>query len=96
MVDKLSDKQIYEYLKVVNEQVYDCIVDEDINALNGIIEGVETSGIMDLPNYNDAVKSYNSLIIKFPNNILASMFKFEKAEYFKADEGKTEVPDVEF
>lgn len=58
MVDKLSDKQIYEHLKGLNEQVYDCIVDEDINALNGIIEGVETSGIMDLPNYNDVVKCY--------------------------------------
>lgn len=58
MVDKLSDKQIYEHLKGVNEQVYDCIVDEDINALNGIIEDVETSGIMGLPNYNDVVKCY--------------------------------------
>ena len=46
--------------------------------------------------YNDAVKSYNTLIVKFPNNVLASMFKFEKAEYFKAEEGKTAVPDVEF
>lgn len=58
MVDKLSDKQIYEHLKGVNEQVYDCIVEEDINALNGIIESVETSGIMGLPNYNDVVKWY--------------------------------------
>ena len=58
MVDKLSDKQIYEHLKGVNEQVYDCIVDEDISALNGIIEGVESSGIMDLPNYNDVAKYY--------------------------------------
>lgn len=65
MVDKLSDKQIYEYLKGVNEQVYDCIVDEDVNALNGIIEGVETSGIMDLPNYNDAVKYYRYSEISF-------------------------------
>ena len=48
MIDKLSDKQIYENLKRVNEQVYDCIVDEDINALNGIIEDVESSGIMEI------------------------------------------------
>ena len=58
MVDKLSDKQIYEHLKGLNEQVYNCIVDEDINALNGIIEDVESSGIMDLPNYNDVAKYY--------------------------------------
>ena len=56
MVDRLSDKQIYEHLNGLNEQVYDCIVEEDINALNSIIEGVESSGIMDLPNYNDVAK----------------------------------------
>lgn len=65
MVDKLSDKQIYEYLKGVNEQVYDCIVDEDINALNGIIEDVESSGIMGLPNYNDVVKYYRVSEVPF-------------------------------
>lgn len=65
MVDKLSDKQIYEHLKELNEQVYNCIVDEDINALNGIIEGVETSGIMDLPNYNDVVKYYRFSEVPF-------------------------------
>ena len=46
--------------------------------------------------YNEAVKSYNSLIIKFPNNIVASMFNLTKADYFKADSSKTEVPNVEF
>lgn len=46
--------------------------------------------------YNDVVKEYNSLIIKFPNNMLAGMFGMEKAEYFTADEGSTEVPTVDF
>lgn len=46
--------------------------------------------------YNEIVKEYNSLIIKFPNNILAGMFGMEKAEYFTASEGSAEVPTVEF
>ena len=46
--------------------------------------------------YNNAVKEYNSLIIKFPNNMLAGMFGMEKAEYFEASEGSTEVPTVDF
>jgi len=46
--------------------------------------------------YNNVVKEYNSLIIKFPNNMLAGMFGMEKAEYFTADEGSTEVPTVDF
>ena len=36
--------------------------------------------------YNNAVKEYNSLIIKFPNNMLAGMFGFEKTVYFECDD----------
>ena len=46
--------------------------------------------------YNEAVKSFNSIIIKFPNNMIAGMFGMEKAEYFVADEGSAEVPTVDF
>lgn len=44
--------------------------------------------------YNDAVKEYNNKIIKFPANIFANIFGFEKAEYFEADADSYEVPDV--
>lgn len=46
--------------------------------------------------YNSAVNEYNSLIIKFPNTMLAGMFGMEKAEYFEASTGSTEVPSVDF
>ena len=41
-------------------------------------------------------KDYNSTIKSFPKNILASMFGFEKKEYFEASEGTDEVPNVSF
>lgn len=46
--------------------------------------------------YNEVVKDFNLLIKKVPNNILASFFGFEKAEYFEADESSMEAPDVNF
>lgn len=44
--------------------------------------------------YNEAVKEYNNKIIKFPANIFANIFGFEKADYFEADADSYEVPDV--
>lgn len=46
--------------------------------------------------YNGVVQEFNLFIKKFPNNILAGMFGFEKAEYFEADESAQEVPNVSF
>jgi len=46
--------------------------------------------------YNGVVQDFNLFIKKFPNNILAGMFGFEKAEYFEADESAQEVPNVSF
>ncbi len=35
--------------------------------------------------YNDAVATYNILILKFPNNIVANMFNFAKREMFEIE-----------
>ena len=47
-------------------------------------------------NYNDAAKSYNSSVRRFPKNIIAGMFGFEKVEYFEAQAGSESVPQVSF
>ena len=39
---------------------------------------------------------YNNKIQSIPSNIIAGMFNFTPREYFKAEEGATEVPKVEF
>ena len=46
--------------------------------------------------YNDEVKEFNTLIKRFPNSLIAGMFGFGEREYFKAAEGSSEVPKVEF
>lgn len=46
--------------------------------------------------YNDSVLSYNNAIELFPSNIVASLFKFTKEEFFKAAEAERENVKVEF
>ncbi|MFZ4810783.1 MAG: LemA family protein [Ilumatobacteraceae bacterium] len=46
--------------------------------------------------YNDSVLTYNNKIQQFPSVVFASMLKFEKKEYFEADEAAKTVPDVSF
>ena len=46
--------------------------------------------------YNDSVGSYNTQIQKFPTNLLAGMFNFEKRDFFDAAPEDTETPQVQF
>ena len=46
--------------------------------------------------YNDSVLDYNNKLQQFPTNFFAQRLKFEKREYFEADEASREVPKVQF
>ncbi len=47
-------------------------------------------------NYNQAAQEYNTLIRKFPDNIIANLFGFKRANLFEANEGASQAPVVEF
>lgn len=65
-------------------------------ALQDQLEGTENRIATARKDYNDSAKKYNTNIRKFPKNILASIFGFEKVEYFEAQEGAEKAPSVEF
>jgi len=47
--------------------------------------------------YNDMVRTLNTSIQQFPDNIVAGMFSFKEKDYFElADEAAREAPKVEF
>lgn len=46
--------------------------------------------------FNDAVKTYNTSIRTFPNNMFSGMWGFEKKGYFKAEAGSEKAPEVKF
>ena len=46
--------------------------------------------------YNDTAMSFNNLVEMFPSNIVASMFKFKKYDFFMATEEEKATPKVKF
>ena len=51
---------------------------------------------MERRKFNETARLYNTMLRRFPKNIIASVFGFEKMPYFEADEGAQQAPKVEF
>lgn len=81
-------------LNVIVENYPELKTDTTYVALMDELEGSENRIATARKDYNDTVKEYNNAVIKFPANIFAGIFGFEKAEYFEADEGAQDAPDV--
>lgn len=83
-------------LLVVVENYPDLKADANFRQLSDELAGTENRIANARKDYNDAATKYNTSIRKFPSNIIAGMFGFEKVGYFKAKEGADEVPVVDF
>lgn len=83
-------------LLVISEAYPTLKADQNFIALQDELAGTENRIATARKDYNDAVQSYNTRIKRFPLNIIAGMFGYERREYFQADEGSQEVPNVEF
>ena len=46
--------------------------------------------------YNDSVYSYTNKLEMFPSSIIASLFHFERFDYFEINENDKEIPEVKF
>ena len=64
--------------------------------LQAQLEGTENRINVARKNFNDAAQAYNTNIRRFPKNIFAGMFGFDKKAYFEAEEGSEKAPKVEF
>lgn len=69
---------------------------ENFMALQAQLEGTENRITVERQRFNETAMDYNQYIRKFPRNIIASMFDFEKVGYFKAQAGAETAPKVEF
>lgn len=64
--------------------------------LQAQIEGTENRITVERNKFNESAQQYNTMIRKFPDNIIASLFGFEKKGYFKSQEGAATAPKVSF
>lgn len=84
-------------LLVVVERYPDLKASNNFIRLQDELAGTENRVAVERMRYNEVVRGYNILIKRFPSNVVASMFNFEKKDaYFKAEEKAKEVPNVEF
>ncbi len=83
-------------LMVIVENYPDLKANENFIGLQDELAGTENRIAQARRDYNDAVQAYNVKIRRFPSNLIAGMFGFEKAELFESSEGASSVPDVNF
>ena len=83
-------------LMVVVERYPELKATEEFKSLMDALEGTENRIAVARKDFNTTVNDYNSYIRRFPNNIVAGMFNFDKKGYFKAAEGADKAPEVEF
>lgn len=83
-------------LMVVVERYPDLKANQNFLELQSQLEGTENRIAVERKKFNESVQGYNTYIRKFPNNLIAGMFDFEKSAYFESDEGAAEAPKVEF
>lgn len=83
-------------LLVSVERYPDLKANQNFRDLQAQLEGTENRITVERQKFNEAARNYNVTIRKFPNNIFAGMFGFEKKGYFEASEGAEQAPAVSF
>ena len=93
--DKLG-KAMANTIKVTVERYPELTATQGFRDLQTQLEGTENRITVERGKFNEAVQGYNTMLRRFPNNIIASMTGFEKKGYFTAPEEASEPVKVEF
>ena len=83
-------------LMVVAENYPQLKATENFSELQAQLEGTENRIKEERDGFNDAVKAYNSLVVTFPNSLIASFSGFSEKGFFQADAGAEKAPEVNF
>ena len=83
-------------LLAITENYPDLKANQNFLELQSQLEGTENRINVARKDFNDTAKEYNTSLRRFPRNIVASMFGFEKRAYFEAEAGAEKAPKVEF
>ena len=83
-------------LLMVVENYPNLKADQQYTRLMDELAGTENRLSVERRKYNESVQLFNATIRRMPQNLVASLFHFEKKEYFKVEEGAKVNPKVEF
>lgn len=84
-------------LFAVAEQYPDLKANTNFQQLQSELTSIENDIEKSRRYYNGTVRENNTLVESFPSNIIANMYKFEKASFFELENiAEREVPSVKF
>ena len=83
-------------LMMITENYPDLKANQNFRDLQEQLEGTENRIQVTRQAYNNKARAYNTMIRRFPNNILSSMFGFDVVTYFHADVEAAKAPQVSF
>src|SRR5699024_1439467 len=83
-------------LNVIVENYPELKANENFSELQAELASTENKISTERMRYNESVESYNGKIRRFPTNMIAGIFNFDRKEYFEINEEDAEVPEVDF
>lgn len=83
-------------LIAISENYPELKANQNFLELQKQLEGTENRISTERRKYNEEVRGYNAKIRRFPTNLIAGMFGFEKRVMFEAQEGAEVAPVVGF
>src|SRR4030095_14161227 len=83
-------------LLVVSEHYPELKAHQNFLDLQAQLEGTENRISVERRNFNQTAQGYNTMVRRFPKNIIASIFGFKEKAYFAAEEGSNKAPEVKF
>lgn len=83
-------------LLAISENYPDLKANQNFMELQAELAGTENRIATERRKYNETARTYNTMVRRFPKNILASMFGFTQKGYFEADDAAAAAPKVEF
>jgi LemA protein len=83
-------------LMVVVERYPDLKANQNFMDLQAQLEGTENRIATERRNFNQTAQDYNTQIRRFPSNLFAGIFGFDKKAYFEAVVGAEKAPEVKF
>ena len=83
-------------LMAISESYPDLKASANFSALQAQLEGTENRITVARNNFNEVARQFNTLIRRFPTNLIASAMNAEKRPYFEANPGADQAPQVQF
>lgn len=83
-------------LMALSENYPDLKASQNFSVLQSQLEGTENRITVARNNFNEVARHFNTLIRRFPTNLIANTMNAEKRPYFEANEGAEQAPQVQF